>query len=381
MIPESKLRISLLVLLVLAATLMWRTELGSSFADVKARLTLDTLTIPSKLLSDFNQKPTVFQAIVVLPKGMPLEAKSVPIMYHFLGFGVGLNEARHEGEILQTLMAQNPSLSMVHVFVDASIDGGYSYFTDSPNNGPWESAFLKELVPAVETKLTTQPKARYLTGHSSGGWTALWLQLHNPSFFSGVWATSPDPADFSDFYGIDIRPGSHDNFYTDATGAPRPAARSNILGGLTLRQYVAADDAQRERGDIASYEWAFSSRSAAGKPLQLFDRNTGELNQVTLKDWAHYDLENVLTRELESSKSELSGKIHLVVGEHDDFFLERPTKLFCAALATDVLPSSCIVIPDRGHRDLYFPEPRYYPHGLTLEILNAAAGIKPPGSF
>ena len=35
------------------------------------------------------------------------------------------------------------------------------------------------------------PKGRFVTGHSSGGWTSLWLQITYADFFGGCWATAP----------------------------------------------------------------------------------------------------------------------------------------------------------------------------------------------
>src|SRR6185295_9952655 len=41
--------------------------------------------------------------------------------------------------------------------------------------------------------------ARLLTGHSSGGWTVLYLQTHYPAIFTACWSSSPDPVDFRNF--------------------------------------------------------------------------------------------------------------------------------------------------------------------------------------
>src|SRR5262249_38501972 len=81
-------------------------------------------------------------------------------------------------------------LAMAHVFLDPSVNGGYSYFTDSENNGPWNSALTQEFIPYVEELLGVggSGRMRFLEGHSSGGWTVMWLQVSNPDFFGAVWA-------------------------------------------------------------------------------------------------------------------------------------------------------------------------------------------------
>jgi enterochelin esterase-like enzyme len=49
--------------------------------------------------------------------------------------------------------------------------------------------YTQELIPLVEKTYRTN-KARLLTGHSSGGWTVLWLQTHYPEVFTACWSSS-----------------------------------------------------------------------------------------------------------------------------------------------------------------------------------------------
>src|SRR6201996_493468 len=69
----------------------------------------------------------------------------------------------------------------------------------------------------------TSPSGRLLTGHSSGGWAALWLQVTYPKLFGGTWPTSPDPSDFRDFLGIDLY-APNANVYRKPDGTPWPLA-------------------------------------------------------------------------------------------------------------------------------------------------------------
>jgi hypothetical protein len=75
------------------------------------------------------------------------------------------------------------------------------------------------LIPEFDKQFRSvaAPTARFLTGHSSGGWSSLWLQVAYPEQFDGVWSTSPDPVDFRDFQRIDLtKPG--ENMFVDAKG-------------------------------------------------------------------------------------------------------------------------------------------------------------------
>ena len=73
-----------------------------------------------------------------------------------------------------------------------------SYAVNSANNGPYADALLQELVPYLEEKfrILPEPRARVLTGGSTGGWEALALQVQHPAFFNGTWVLYPDPVDF-----------------------------------------------------------------------------------------------------------------------------------------------------------------------------------------
>ncbi len=89
-------------------------------------------------------------------------------------------------------MRSNRWPEMIYVYLDATCpQGHHGKFVDSVNNGPWESALVQEFIPYLEQtfRMTGTPATRFLTGHSSGGWSALWLQLTQPEFFGGVWAT------------------------------------------------------------------------------------------------------------------------------------------------------------------------------------------------
>ena len=80
--------------------------------------------------------------------------------------------------------------------------------------------------PALAT-----PRARLLNGHSSGGWSSLWLQVTYPDFFGGTWSTSPDPVDFRDFQRINLY-AAGENMFRDKDGKRRPIAR---MGSDTRR--------------------------------------------------------------------------------------------------------------------------------------------------
>ena len=90
--------------------------------------------------------------------------------------------------------------------LDPSCPRGHHVFADSANNGPVGQALVEEFLPELDRQYRTvgKPAARFLTGHSSGGWSSLWLQVTYPEVFGGVWSTAPDPVDFRDYQQVNL---------------------------------------------------------------------------------------------------------------------------------------------------------------------------------
>ena len=95
------------------------------------------------------------------------------------------------------------STAVIRVFLDGNCELGHSVYANSDNNGPWGDALTKEFIPLVEKEYRCNG-ARLLTGHSSGGWTVLWLQTQYPAVFAGCWSSSPDPVDFRKFQKVNL---------------------------------------------------------------------------------------------------------------------------------------------------------------------------------
>src|ERR1043165_8406289 len=73
-----------------------------------------------------------------------------------------------------------------------------SYSVNSANNGPYGDAIVEEVIPRLEDqfRIIAKPYARLVEGASTGGWSAVALELQHPDFFGGAWVPQPDPIDF-----------------------------------------------------------------------------------------------------------------------------------------------------------------------------------------
>jgi hypothetical protein len=321
----------------------------------------------SPLLSAFWGRPIVMQAGVVLPPDYAQDAsKRYATVYHVHGFGGDHTGAWRSGPAIAADMQAGKRFPAVHVFLNASFPTGHVVFADSVNNGPWGRALTEELIPHLEKRFRLAGK-RFLTGHSSGGWSTLWLQVAYPDVFAGTWSTAPDPADLHKFTGIDVTPGSTQNAYRTKDGRPLNLVRMNGKEIASLEEFAKAEDVQGEYGgQFASFEWVWSPKGPDGRPMKLFNRETGEQDPFVQRAWQKYDIHKILETNWPTLGPKLKGKLHLVVGSEDTFHLEEPTILLCDFLKTkgqDV----CEIVPGRDHMTLY-QNYKTYPDGLALRI-------------
>lgn len=279
----------------------------------------------SKLLSGFYHRPTFMYAAVGLPAEWASHPdRKYPVVFFAPGFGGTHWEWSGESAIPGDVMDGVP---FILVMLDPDCPTGYSAFADSANNGPWGAALTEELIPYIESTFrgVGEPWARFVTGHSSGGWTSLWLQVAYPDFFGGCWSTSPDPVDFRSFQMIDLY-ASGSNMFTDGKGKPRPIARA---GSTVLSTYRAFSD--REWGlrgeQLGSFEGVFSPRGPDGEPMRLWDRKTGAIDPKVAAAWRKFDIGLKLRTEWATLGPKLKGKLFVACGTEDTFFLDSAVKL------------------------------------------------------
>ena len=94
-------------------------------------------------------------------------------------------------------------MTVIRVFLDSNCPLGHSVYANSDNNGPWGDALTREFLPLLQERFRCDG-AFLVKGHSSGGWTSLYLQTHYPSVFAGCTASAPDYADFRSFDRRDL---------------------------------------------------------------------------------------------------------------------------------------------------------------------------------
>lgn len=288
----------------------------------------------SPMLTKFWGRPMYLGATVLLPKDYDKHPNVFyPVLYeqgHFsldppLGFHSGNDLYKHwvSGDFPRMIVVtfQHPT-----PFYDDS------YAVNSANDGPYGDAILQELIPYVEThyRIIRKPYARVLSGGSTGGWESLALELYHPDFFGGTWTFYPDSVDFRHMQLTNIY--EDPNYYT-APGfkyavPERPAKRTPegqvIVSARASGQLELVLGSNNRSGEqLEIYDAAFGPVGDDGYPKPLFNKRTGEIDHSVALNWRDhgYDLSYHVKTHWAQLGNQLTGKIHVYVGDMDDFYL------------------------------------------------------------
>ncbi|ULQ51372.1 hypothetical protein [Flavihumibacter fluvii] len=207
-----------------------------------------------------------------------------------------------------------------------------SYAVNSANLGPYGDAITYELIPEIEKRFRGIGKgwARFMYGGSTGGWEVLAAQVFYPDEYNGCYAACPDPIDFNHYMTVNIYKDK--NAYrleSDFKPTLRPGHR-DYLGHISAtiednnhREY-ALGSKSRSGDQFDIWEAVFSPIGKDGYPERIWDKVTGQINPVIADYWKeHYDLTNIIKRDWNKIGEKLAGKIHIYVGDMDNYYLNN----------------------------------------------------------
>jgi hypothetical protein len=222
----------------------------------------------------------------------------------------------------------------VQIVPDGAGPFGDPYQVDSTNNGPYGAALTREVIPYIEKTFRCfgTPKSRFTTGGSTGGWVSLALQVFYPDFFNGCWSQCPDSVTFERFELADIY--NEPNVYRNRFGNDRPGTRTidgDIISSVRHEcqlERVLGHGGRWELGgrDWASWNAVYGPRGKDGLPAPLWNGQTGTIDKNVIEHWKKYDLKLVLERNWKVLGPKLAGKIHVWVGDSDDYFLNAAVR-------------------------------------------------------
>jgi pimeloyl-ACP methyl ester carboxylesterase len=209
-----------------------------------------------------------------------------------------------------------------------------------------------------EFRTVAEPTARFVMGHSSGGWSSLWLQVSYPDIFGGAWSSSPDPVDFRDYQRINLYADPPQNMYRDENGERRPIARRGETPVLWFDGFAKMDDVIGRGGQLRSFEAVFSPLDEGGLPRHLWDRQSGRVDRAVAEAWEKYDISLILKRDWQRLKPQLAGKLHVTMGTLDTFYLDGATRLLAERLKALGSDAEVTFVEGANHGSLLTPS--YY---------------------
>ena len=321
------------------------------------------IKIQSTLLTKFWGHPFYLGATVLLPAGYETHPNvHYPVVFEQGHFGLGAPLGFNPDSVslppkIQTLLASynrepgwvfarewlgpNMPRMIAVTFQHPTPYFDDSYAVNSANNGPYGDAIMTELIPYLEShfRMIEAPYARVLTGGSTGGWESITLQIYHPKFFGGTWTLYPDPVDFHHYGTFDAYADTN-AFVDDAPGiapfspisswyhAERMVMRDNDgQPWLSIRDLSRLENVLGSHGrsgeQFEAWESVYAPVGADGYPEPLWDKKTGHIDRSVI-DYMRdhgYDLEAYLAKNWNTVGPDLVDKIHVDVGDMDNFYL------------------------------------------------------------
>jgi S-formylglutathione hydrolase FrmB len=293
------------------------------------------LKIHSRLLSDFHGRPMNLRAGIILPREFARQPdRRYPVWVHIGGYASRftiVGAMMSTGTDFHSAWMAKDAPPMILIHLDGAGPLGDPYQVDSANHGPFGAAITRELIPLIEERFRGigQGHARVVDGGSTGGWVALALQVFYPDFFNGAWSFCPDSVDFRSFELVNIY--QDDNAYVGPHGFERPAAR-DVSGEVryTMRHECQLENVLGRGGSwtLSGGQWGawnatYGPRGPDGRPVPLWDPVTGAIDHKVASHWKTYDLRSVLESRWAELGPKLKGKLHIWVGDADDYFLNN----------------------------------------------------------
>jgi hypothetical protein len=211
-----------------------------------------------------------------------------------------------------------------------------SYAVNSANLGPYGDAIMREFIPELEKRYRGigQGWARFAYGGSTGGWEAMAVQVQYPDEFNGVFVGCPDPIDFRQTMVTNLYEDKNAYWNTGPFGRIAKPAKRNYLGHVSVtaemenRLELVLGDHSRSGGQWDIWEAVYSPMGEDGYPQRIWDKRTGVINPAVAAHWReNYDLTHIMRRDWATLGPKLAGKLHIYVGDMDNFYLNNAVYL------------------------------------------------------
>jgi hypothetical protein len=320
--------------------------------------------IQSDLLTEFWGRPMYLGAHVLIPEGFDVytEARYPLVVFHghfpndFGGFreeppdpdlepdysarfdvhGYNLMQQQEAYDFYRRWTGPNFPRMLIIEVQHANPYYDDSYAVNSANLGPYGDAITYELIPYIEEQFRGigEGWARFLYGGSTGGWEALAVQVMYPDEYNGTFAACPDPIDFRAYTLVNIYDDDNAYYVEGPFKRTKRPGHRNWLGAidLTLEDYnhlelvLGTKSRSGDQWDI--WEAVYSPMGDDGYPQRIWDKMTGQIDHEVAEYWReNYDLRHIMERDWETLGPKLKGKIHIYVGDMDNYYLNNAVYL------------------------------------------------------
>lgn len=318
------------------------------------------IKIQSKMLSEFWGRPMFLGAHILLPEGFdehqdvkyplaifhghfptdfegfrttapdPALVPDTSDRFHITGYNI-IQQQEEYGFYKQWTGADFPRVIAIEI-QHANPYYDDSYAVNSANLGPYGDAITYELIPEIENRFRGIGKgwARFMYGGSTGGWEVLAAQIFYPDEYNGCYAACPDPIDFHHYTSVDIYNDKNAYYVaSDFKKLQRPGHR-DYLGHISAtvkemnQRELALGSRSRSGDQFDIWEAVFSPMDTDGYPKRIYDKYTGVIDTSVARHWRdNYDLTHIIKRDWPLIGEKLKGKIHLYVGDMDNYYLNN----------------------------------------------------------
>ncbi len=290
----------------------------------------------SDKLSEFHKRDYNMRYSVILPEGWD-KSKKYPVIIYVTGFSAVHQKSTRR---IQRQFGKKGKQAII-VIADANCRWGHSVFANSSVNGPWGDALTYELLPHIDkTYGGAGAEHRYITGVSSGGWSAAWAIVAYPEAYAEAWPVSPDPVDFEAFQELNLIDTEEDNLFITTQQEEKVARYISLPSmGWTFENMANFENVLGYGGQLLSFAAVFSPKmNADGNPDAWYDVSTGKIDMKVTDAWKPYDIAQKLEENWSKLEPKLKGKIHFAVHETDIFHLDHSMRLLekkCQKLGSD----------------------------------------------
>jgi len=139
---------------------------------------------------------------------------------------------------------------------------------------------------------------------------------------------------------VDFRAFQTMNIYEDRNGhwtrdgLVRPVSRGRDRVQMTFQQLNQLEYVLGYGGQLDSFNAVFSPRGTNGQPRPLMDKLTGIVDREVAAHWKKYDIRRVLEDNWSTLGPRLKGKLHIIGGGWDTYYLNPALELLRDFLVT-----------------------------------------------